>query len=51
MYRHTWVGIRELTRGVESRDGLGDERTKGAQAYSGIEWYCVEHERPFGTEQ
>ena len=27
--------------GVESRDGLGDERTEAAQACSGTEWYCV----------
>ena len=28
--------------GVESRNGLGDERTEGAQACSGTELYCVE---------
>ena len=27
--------------GVESRDGLGDERTAAAQACSGTEWYRV----------
>ena len=27
--------------GVESQDGLGDERTEGAQTRSGTEWYCV----------
>jgi len=30
---------RELAR--ECRDGMGDERTKGARACSGTEWYCV----------
>ena len=27
--------------GVESREGLGDERTEAAQACSWTEWYCV----------
>ncbi len=35
-------GTSRAGEGVESRDGLGDERTEGAQACSGTEWYCVE---------
>jgi len=27
--------------GVECRDGMGGERTEGARACSGTEWYCV----------
>ena len=34
-------GTSRAGEGVESRDGLGDERTEAAQACSGTEWYCV----------
>jgi hypothetical protein len=42
MYGHTHTGrTARAGEGVESRDGLGDERTKAAQACSGTKWYCV----------
>ncbi len=43
MYGHTHTGgMSRAGEGVESRDGLGDERTEGAQACSRTEWYYVE---------
>jgi hypothetical protein len=42
MYGHTHTGrMSQAGEGVESRDRLGDERTKAAQACSETEWYCV----------
>ncbi len=40
-HTHGWTS-RAAGEEVDSRDGLGDKRTEGAQACSGTEWYCVE---------
>ena len=41
-YTDTYTGkTSRAGEGVESRDGLGDERTEAAQAWSGTEWYCI----------